>query len=105
MEAALKALAEPRRVAILKVIGRGEMRAGKIAEHFETTRSAVSQHLRVLMDAKLITERRDGTSRLYRVRPETFAELRGFFDNFWDHRLHKLKRAVEGDARAKRRRR
>lgn len=105
MEAALKALAEPRRVAILKILGRGEMRAGKIAEHFATTRSAISQHLRVLIDAKLIAERRDGTSRLYRIRPESFAELRGFIDGFWDDRLHKLKRAVEGDARAKRRRR
>jgi DNA-binding transcriptional ArsR family regulator len=101
MELALKALAEPRRVEILKVIGSGETPAGEIAEHFNLTRPAISQHLRVLVDAKLLAERREGTRRLYRVRPETFAELRGFLDNFWDTRLDRLKQVVENDARVK----
>jgi len=102
MELALKALAEPRRVEILKVIGSGETPAGEIAEHFKLTRPAISQHLRVLVDAKLLAERREGTRRLYRVRPETFAELRGFLDTFWDTRLTRLKDVVENDARIKR---
>jgi DNA-binding transcriptional ArsR family regulator len=105
MELALKALAEPRRVEILKVIGSGEAPAGAIAEHFNLTRPAISQHLRVLVDAKLLAERRDGTRRLYSVRPETFAELRGFLDTFWDTRLSGLKQVVENDARVKRPRR
>jgi DNA-binding transcriptional ArsR family regulator len=105
MELALKALAEPRRVEILKVIGSGETPAGEIAEHFDLTRPAISQHLRVLVDAKLLAERREGTRRLYRVRPETFVQLRSFLDSFWDARLSRLKQVVENDARVKRPRR
>lgn len=105
MQAALKALAEPQRLEILKVIGSGEMAAGEIAEHFASTRPAISQHLRVLLAANLLSERRDGTRRLYRVRPETFAKLRGFLDGFWNTRLSQLKRTVENDVRVKRRRR
>jgi DNA-binding transcriptional ArsR family regulator len=99
MELALKALAEPRRVEILKVIGQGETPAGEIAEHFNLTRPAISQHLRVLVEANLIAERREGTRRLYRVRPETFEQLHGFLDSFWDSRLARLKEVVENDAR------
>lgn len=95
MEAALKAIAEPRRREILQVIGSGEMAAGAIAERFASTRPAISQHLRVLLDADLLSERRDGTRRLYRVRPETFNELRTFLDGFWNTRLDALKRIVE----------
>jgi DNA-binding transcriptional ArsR family regulator len=105
MEMVLKALAEPRRIEILRVIGSGEAPAGEIARHFDLTRPAISQHLRVLVDAKLLEERREGTRRLYRVRPETFAELRGFLEEFWDTRLSRLKRAVENDARVPRPRR
>jgi DNA-binding transcriptional ArsR family regulator len=97
METVLKALAEPRRVEILRVIGSGETPAGKIAAHFDLTRPAISQHLRVLVDAKLINERREGTKRLYSVRPESFAELRGFLEEFWDTRLARLKQIVEED--------
>ena len=105
MESALKALAEPRRIEILRVIGPDEIAAGEIAKHFNATRPAISQHLRVLVDAKLIAERREGTRRLYRVRHETFAELTGFLENLWDARLSRLKQVVENDARVKRRRR
>lgn len=95
MEAALKAIAEPRRREILQVIGTGEMAAGAIAEHFASTRPAISQHLRVLRDADLLSERRDGTRRLYRVRPQTFDELRSFLESFWSARLDRLERHLE----------
>jgi len=81
MEAVLKALAEPRRVAILKLLARGEMRAGEIAERFDTTRPAISEHLRVLTEARLLVLRREGTRRIYTLRPKGFRELRAFVDH------------------------
>lgn len=95
MEAALKAIAEPRRRRILALVRDGERSAGEIAAHFEVTRPAISQHLGVLKDAGLVTERREGTRRLYRARPEGLAELRSFLDGFWDDRLDALRRAAE----------
>ena len=97
MQAILRALAEPRRVAILKLVRSRELRAGEISRHFRTTRPAISQHLRVLIKAGLLTERRDGTRRLYRICPEGFAQLRSFLETFWDEKLAKLKSAPEGE--------
>src|SRR5262245_45615290 len=91
----LRALAEPRRVAILRLIRKREMRAGQIAENFNTTRSAISQHLQVLTKAGLLNERRRGTSRLYRLRLEGFAELRSLVDTFWEDALARLKSEAE----------
>lgn len=98
MQAVLKALAEPRRVEILKLLAGGEMRAGEIADRFETTRPAISEHLRVLVEARLLVQRREGTRRIYAVRNEGFAELRAFLDQFWDDRLARLKAAAEREA-------
>ena len=98
----LRAIAEPRRLTILRLVRSRELRAGDIARHFRTTRSGISQHLRVLTDAGLLSQRRQGTSRLYRIRNEGFAQLRDFLDTFWDDRLAQLKAAVEGDAKKKR---
>jgi len=99
VEAALRAIAEPRRRQILRLVRQGEMSAGEIASHFDVTRSAVSQHLRVLKDAGLLSERRNGTRRIYRVRPEGLAELREFIDGFWDVQLSALKREAEAEER------
>ncbi len=98
-QAALRALAEPRRIAILKLVGVRELRAGEISRQFRTTRPAISQHLRILVKAGLLTERREGTRRLYRLRPAGFAELRSFLDTFWDSRLADLKREAEAESR------
>ena len=95
MEAALKAIAEPRRRAILSLVRDGELSAGEIASHFEVTRPAVSQHLNVLKEAGLVSERRNGTRRLYRARPEGLSELRDFLEGFWDARLEAIKREAE----------
>ncbi|MEA2310681.1 MAG: hypothetical protein QOE28_649 [Solirubrobacteraceae bacterium] len=99
MEAAAHAIAAPRRRAILRLVRDGELCAGDIAAHFEVTRPAISQHLRVLKDAELLSERRDGTRRLYRARPEGLAELRAFVDDFWDGGLDRLKAAAEHEQR------
>lgn len=98
-DAAIRAIAEPRRRAILRLVRDEELSAGEIAAHFDVTRPAVSQHLRVLKDAGLMTERRDGTRRLYRVRPEGLAGLRGFLEEFWDESLALLRDAAEREER------
>ena len=102
MEAALRAIAEPRRRQILRLVRDVEMSAGEIASHFEVTRSAVSQHLRVLKDAGLLAERRHGTRRIYRFRPEGLAELREFIDGLWEIKLATLKRVVEAEEKRRR---
>jgi DNA-binding transcriptional ArsR family regulator len=99
VEAAVRAIAEPRRRQILRLVRDEEMSAGEIASHFEVTRSAVSQHLRVLKDAGLVSERRQGTRRIYRIRPEGLAELREFIDGLWEIKLATLKRAAEAEER------
>ena len=95
MEAALKAIAAPHRRQILSLVRDGELSAGEIAAHFAVTRPAVSQHLNVLKEAGLLNERRNGTRRLYRVRPEGLAPVRAFLEEFWDPRLEALKREIE----------
>ena len=95
MEAALKAIAAPRRRQILTLVRDGELSAGEIAGHFDVTRPAVSQHLNVLKEAGLVSERRNGTRRLYRARPEGLAQLKAFLEEFWDERLDALKAEAE----------
>jgi DNA-binding transcriptional ArsR family regulator len=101
MEAALKAIAGSRRRQILTLVRDGELAAGEIAAHFDVTRPAVSQHLNVLKEAGLVSERRNGTQRLYRARPEGLAELKEFLEEFWDERLVALKREAEREERQK----
>ena len=101
MEAALKAIAEPRRRQILRIVRDSEHSAGEIAAHFDVTRPAISQHLTILKEAGLVAERRDGTRRMYRARPEGLAELREFLDGFWGESLDALKRAAEREERRK----
>jgi DNA-binding transcriptional ArsR family regulator len=102
MEDAMRALAEPRRRDILRLVRDDELSAGTIASHFEVSRPAISQHLRVLKDAGLLDERRDGTRRMYRARPEGLAELRQYLDEMWGEGLARLKSAAETDHRARR---
>jgi DNA-binding transcriptional ArsR family regulator len=95
VDAALRAIAEPHRREILRLVGEGELAAGEIASHFELSRPAVSQHLRVLVDAGLLESRRNATRVIYRARPEGLDELREYLDQFWATGLRRLKRAVE----------
>lgn len=101
MEAALKAIAAPRRRQILSLVRDGELSAGEIAAHFDVTRPAVSQHLTVLKEAGLVDERRNGTRRMYRVRPDGLAPVREFLEQFWDERLETLTREAELEERKK----
>jgi DNA-binding transcriptional ArsR family regulator len=99
VEAALKAIAAPHRRTILRLVAETELAAGEIAANFDLTRPAISQHLTVLKEAGLVSERRNGTRRLYRARPEGLAELKAFLDEFWDARLEALKREAEREER------
>jgi DNA-binding transcriptional ArsR family regulator len=97
--AVLNALADPRRRAILRLVRDVERPSGDIAAQFpEVTGPAISQHLRVLREAGLVAERRAGTRRLYRARPEGLGGLREWLRDYWDDALEDLKRAAEADA-------
>jgi DNA-binding transcriptional ArsR family regulator len=97
MDVALKAIAEPRRQAILRLVWSQARPAGEIAAHFEVSRPAISKHLRVLREAGLVEERRLGTQRLYRARAEPLLEMRRFLESFWDEGLLAIKQAAESE--------
>jgi len=97
VEAALKAIAEPRRRQILRLVWDAERSAGEIASHFDVSRPAISQHLTVLRTAGLVTDRRDGARRLYRANRDALAELRSSLEDFWSGRLATLKEEVEAE--------
>ena len=100
MQAVVHAISDPRRREILELVRHQEVAAGEIAARFDVTRPAISQHLTVLKKAGLVSERRQGTRRLYRARPEGLVELRSFLDGFWEDRLDRLKLAAEQEERS-----
>lgn len=103
MDDAVRAIGEPRRREILRLLMARELPAGTIAERFpDVSRPAVSQHLRVLKEAGLVTARRDGTRRLYRADPVRVARLRAYLDTFWGDRLDALRLGAEEEARRRR---
>lgn len=94
---AFRAIAEPRRRAILRLVAHEELSAGEIASTFEVTRTAISQHLTVLKSAGLLEERRDGTRRLYRARAEGLGELRNALEDLWAFSLAAARDIVEAE--------
>ena len=100
MIAALKAIAEPRRQQIIRLVWSQERAAGEVASHFEVSRPAISKHLRILKEAGLVEERRNGTQRLYRARVESILEMRRFLESFWDDGLLAIKLAAEASTKA-----
>ena len=102
MDTALKAIADPKRREILRLVWSSEMPATDIASHFhDVTRSAISQHLGVLRQANLIRERRVGNRRLYIANVDEMARLRTFLDHYWSGGLGRLKTAAEAAQRKK----
>jgi DNA-binding transcriptional ArsR family regulator len=91
----LKALGEPRRVEILRLLRKGARAVGEIAEEIDVTQQAVSQHLAVLGSAGLVEARKEGTRRVYAVRPAGFLPVEEFVRGFWEPRLATLKREIE----------
>ena len=102
-DGALRALADPTRRAIVRLVRDGELPAGQIARRFPAmSRPAVSQHLRVLSDAGLVSVRADGNRRLYRWRPEGLRDAAGFLEEMWSGGLARLKAAAEREEEAAR---
>jgi DNA-binding transcriptional ArsR family regulator len=96
MEAAA-AIADPIRRRVLELVRDEELPAGRLAAEFAVSRPAVSRHLRVLREAGLVRERRDGRLRLYRADAAPLAELRGWLERYWDERLDALRTLAEDD--------
>jgi DNA-binding transcriptional ArsR family regulator len=96
------AIAQPKRREILRLLSAGELSAGQIASRFAVTQPAISQHLKVLKDVGLVSERREGTKRMLSVRAEGLAELHDFLAEVLPSRLARLKEVAEKEERAKR---
>jgi DNA-binding transcriptional ArsR family regulator len=88
------ALADPTRRAIFERLARGPRAVGDLAGEFPVSRPAVSQHLRVLKDAGLVADRREGNRRLYRVDPHGVEAMRAYLDSFWSDALAAFERAA-----------
>src|SRR6201986_4347934 len=84
---AFSALADPTRREVFERLARGPMPVGELAEGLPVSRPAVSQHLKVLKDAGLVTDRPDGTRRVYQIDPQGLGQMRGWFDRFWETAL------------------
>ena len=95
----MDALGDRTRRAIFEMLRNGPLAVGEIADELPVSRPAVSQHLRVLKEAGLVTERRNGTRRIYRVEPDGVATLRAYFDEFWNEALAAFKEAAEDERR------
>jgi DNA-binding transcriptional ArsR family regulator len=89
------ALAEPTRRQVLEELRTGPRSVGDLTAAVPVSQSAVSQHLRVLREAGLVRERREGTRRLYRVDPDGLGELRAYLDKFWDDALEAFRRFAD----------
>lgn len=96
-QAVLRALVEPRRQAMLRLVRDRPRSAGEIGKYFDITQQAVSQHLQVLAEAGLVDVRRSGKQRLYVLNPEGLEVLDRFLADLWPEGLQRLKQAVESD--------
>ena len=94
-----EAIAQPTRREILRLLAGGERSAGDVASRFDVTQPAISQHLKVLKETGLVSERREGTRRLYSVRPEGLADLHAFLADVLPTGLERLKKAAEAEQR------
>lgn len=101
MDSALKAIADPHRREIMRLVREDERTAGDIAAQFTVSRPAISQHLKVLIDAELVTVRKQGNRRYYRAEAQTIDAVIRFLDRFWEDRLDRLKLAAEAAERAR----
>jgi len=94
-EKQLNALGDETRRAILSRLLDGPMAVGKLADDFPISRPAISQHLRILKEANLVTDHADGNRRLYQLNPEGWASLRDYLDQFWTHAMNEFVKKVE----------
>jgi len=97
--AAFAALADPTRRRVLERLSAGPRAVGEIAEGLPVSRPAVSQHLKVLKDAGLVSDRQDGARRIYAIDPRGLGAMRGWLDQFWDTALVAFKAEIERAAK------
>lgn len=95
LQAGLDALSDATRMAIFQKLANGPVAVNELAQTLPVSRPAVSQHLRVLKDAGLVTDSKEGTRRYYRLDPEGVARLRAHFDQMWTRALGSFKTAAE----------
>jgi DNA-binding transcriptional ArsR family regulator len=95
----MDALGDATRREIMERLRGGARPVGEIAAGMPISRPAVSQHLRILKEAGLVTERKDGTRRIYRVEPKALADLRAYLDSFWEQALAGYKAVAESEGR------
>lgn len=98
LQAGLEALGDATRMAIFQKLAGGPIAVNELAQKLPVSRPAVSQHLRVLKDAGLVTDSRDGTRRLYQLDPEGVARLRAHFDQMWTNAMSSFQTAAEKPA-------
>lgn len=96
---AFDALGDPTRRAILEQLIRGPLAVGELARRVPVSRPAVSQHLRVLKEARLVQDRESGARRIYQISPEGIAKMRAYLDTFWERALEQLKASAENRTR------
>src|SRR5256885_16912973 len=96
-----RAVADPTRRAVLEYLLGKPHSVNELADHFDVSRPAISKHLRILKDARVVRERRDGRHRIYELNPEGLKALREYFDRFWSDALDAFKRAAEANAKRK----
>jgi DNA-binding transcriptional ArsR family regulator len=102
-EAQLDALGDATRRAIMsRLVDSGPLAVGELAREFPVSRPAISQHLRVLKQARLVIDRPSGARRVYAVDPAAIESLRSYFDRFWSRALATFKHTVDRGAREKR---
>jgi DNA-binding transcriptional ArsR family regulator len=94
-----EAIAQPTRREILRLLAAGELSAGDVGARFAVTQPAISQHLKALKSAGLVSERREGTRRLYSMRPEGMGDLHDFLAEVMPSRLERLKQVAEEEER------
>lgn len=99
-EEAMNALGDPTRRAIFEQLATQPRAVGELAKSLPVSRPAVSQHLRVLKSAGLVSERADGTRRVYRVDPDGIVALRAYFEGFWDRALASFQAEAEAHERS-----
>lgn len=95
-----QAIADPTRREVLRLLADKELPISEITSHFPMSRTAVAKHLRILSEAKLVSGRKEGRNKLYRLHPEPLAELKdwlAFYERFWENKLTQLKHVAEND--------
>ncbi|WP_286230959.1 ArsR/SmtB family transcription factor [Neobacillus mesonae] len=92
-----QAIADPTRREVLKLLAEKELPISEITSHFPMSRTAIAKHLKVLSDAELVSGRKQGREKIYRLHLEPLTELRRFYEQFWSNKLSILKYIVEHD--------